>query len=94
MNAPAPTHAAEYAAEYAANDTLHTLTQYRNALHTAQQVGTIPPVPPALSAAALVDAYGAAMNKYGARYMTFTAWMQQQQEPTPPRRFAVVGSND
>lgn len=90
MNAPTPTRTAEYVA----NDTLFLLTQYRNALHAAQQTGTMPPVPPALSAAALVDAYGAAMCKYGARYMTFAAWMQQQQEPQPERRFVVVGSND
>ena len=80
MNTLAPTRAAEYVA----NDTLFTLTQYRNALHVAQQAGTMPPTPPTLSAAALVDAYGAAMCKYGAKYMTFAAWMQQQQEPQPP----------
>ena len=81
-------------AALAAAATLTVLYNYRCALWQSQQAGTLPPLPPALSADALVDAYGAAMNRYGAEYVTFAAWLQQQQTPQPPRRFVVVGSND
>ena len=81
-------------AEYAAAATLTVLYNYRCALWQSQQAGTRPPMPPALSADALVDAYGGAMNRYGAEYVTFAAWLQQQQTPQPERRFVVVGSND
>lgn len=70
---------------------LMALYDYRCALWQAQQHGIRPPAPPALSADALVDAYGAAMNRYGAQYMTFAAWYALQQTPQPPRRYAVVG---
>ena len=74
-----------------ATDTLQTLYAYRVALYEAQQRGTRLPVPPALSADALVDAYGAQMHTYGAQYMTFAEWYAAQQEPQPPRIFCVVG---
>ncbi len=63
---------------------LMALYDYRCALWQAQQHGIRPPAPPALSADALVDAYGA-------QYMTFAAWYALQQMPQPPRRFVVVG---
>lgn len=71
--------------------TLHTLYAYRCALYDAQQTGTRPPLPPALSADALVDAYGRAMNEPAARFVPFAAWYAKQQTPQPPRRFAVTG---
>ena len=81
-------------AALAAAATLRTLAAYRCALYAAQQAGTRPPLPPALTAGALVDAYGRAMSEPAARFVPFAEWLQQQQTPQPPRRYVVVGSND
>lgn len=75
----------------AAATVLAALYDYRCALWQSQQAGTRQPVPPALTADALVDAYGAAMNRYGAEYMTFADWYAWQQTPQTPRRFFIVG---
>lgn len=71
--------------------TLRTLYAYRYNLYDAQRAGARPPVPPALSADALVNAYGAAMNRYGAEYVTFAAWYAAQQTPQPRGRYFVTG---
>jgi len=78
-------------AERAASATLSLLYAYRVALYDALQAGCPAPLPPALSADALVDAYGAALNRYGAPYVPFAEWIKQQQMPQEPRTFVVVG---
>ncbi len=71
--------------------TRQALYDYRVALYAARQAGLPAPCPPVLAADALVDAYGADMHEYGSRYRTFAEWMEYQQTPQGPRRFAVVG---
>jgi hypothetical protein len=80
----------ERQAYWDAKATLQTLYDYRCALYAARQAGAIPPTPPALTAAELVNAYGVSMNQYGQRYITFGEWHTYQQTPQPPRRFVVM----
>ena len=80
------------AAYFAARTTLLALGNYRCALYAAQQAGVMPPAPPALTAAQMVDAYGVAMHEPGQRYVTFAEWHALQTTPQPTRRYGVAGT--
>jgi hypothetical protein len=81
-------------AELAAKTTLRTIAAWRCELYDARQRGWPPPAPPTLTPEQMVDAYGAAMNEYGAPYLTFAEWHAQQQAPQPPRTYFVVGFSE
>jgi hypothetical protein len=72
-------------------DVLTMLYNYRVSLWQHEQ-GTAPaPIPPTLTTADLVNAYGLAMSRYGQEFVPFADWLRHCNRPQPPRRFMVVG---